>query len=116
MTIRFRLSAVMGLTALLGASVFAAPASAQMPGPYNWTGIYIGLNSGYGVAGENWHYPQATPIPSSGVNANQWLRGGLIGGTLGWNFVQTGPFVFGIEGDGDWSNISGHTTCPNVNF
>ncbi len=61
------------------------------------------------------------PTPDLGTNANQWLHGGVVGGTLGWNFVQTnfgqaGPFVFGIEGDFDWAGIGGHTTCANVNF
>ena len=41
------------------------------------------------------------------------LSGGLIGGTVGYNW-QFGPAVVGVEGDVDWSGIKGTTTvlCP----
>lgn len=58
---------------------------------YNWSGAYVGLNGGYG-----WN--------SSSSN------GGLVGGTLGYNY-QTGPWVLGLEGDLDWSNINGSSAC-----
>jgi outer membrane immunogenic protein len=63
------------------------PAPAANPfvtGGADWTGFYLGVNGG--VANED---------------------GVLIGGTLGYNF-QTGPMVFGIEGDLDatWANIA----------
>ena len=35
--------------------------------------------------------------------------GYLIGGTLGGNY-QWGQFVLGIEGDGDWTNLTGTST------
>ena len=35
--------------------------------------------------------------------------GALVGGTLGYNY-QMGQAVFGLEGDGDWSNIRGSGT------
>ena len=35
--------------------------------------------------------------------------GGLVGGTVGANF-QTGEFVFGVEGDWDYSAINTGTT------
>jgi opacity protein-like surface antigen len=39
------------------------------------------------------------------------VQGGLIGGTLGYNWQQ-GPWVFGIEGDYSWADISGSSnTC-----
>ena len=39
--------------------------------------------------------------------------GGLVGGTLGYNW-QMGQVVFGLEGDLDWSNINGSTTCGGL--
>lgn len=61
----------------------------SVPVTYNWNGAYIGVNAGGG-----------------------WLKdlegnrsGGLIGGTLGYNFQPGGPWVWGLEGDlGYFSN------------
>ena len=41
------------------------------------------------------------------------MSGGLIGGTIGYNW-QFGPTVIGVEGDIGWSGIEGSTTilCP----
>ena len=36
--------------------------------------------------------------------------GGLAGVTLGYNW-QTGSWVWGLEGDLDWADIKGDTTC-----
>jgi outer membrane immunogenic protein len=72
---------------------------------YNWGGIYFGINGGYGFGTSNFN--AAGAFPSSG-DFN--VDGGLVGGTLGANY-QSGPFVFGIEGDADWSDISGSATC-----
>jgi outer membrane immunogenic protein len=79
------------------------------PPMYNWGGIYIGINGGYGFGSSNW---SATGTSTGNFN----IQGPVAGGTLGANF-QTGQFVFGIEGDGDWSNIKGSesttsTVCP----
>lgn len=76
-----------------------APAYVQT---YNWTGAYIGINGGGGWGQTNY----------SGAFAGSDFRtsGGLIGGTLGYNY-QVGQAVFGLETDMDWSNIKGSGTC-----
>ena len=74
------------------------------PPMYNWGGVYIGINSGYGFGTSSWTVPAGDTGPGS-INTS----GALAGGTLGANF-QTGQFVFGIEGDGDWSDIKGSVT------
>jgi outer membrane immunogenic protein len=77
-------------------------APAFIPSPvYNWSGVYIGINGGYGFGNSEWKDPVDT--------GNFGLDGGLVGGTLGVNF-QTGQFVFGLEGDADWTNIQGSTS------
>ena len=39
------------------------------------------------------------------------MNGGFVGGTLGYNW-QAGPWVFGLEGDYSWANVSGSSsTC-----
>ena len=68
------------------------------PAYYNWTGFYIGVNGGGGWGSSRWD-------STAGFNTS----GGLIGGTIGYNW-QTGPWVLGLEGDLDWSNIGGSTT------
>jgi outer membrane immunogenic protein len=62
--------------------------------PFNWTGVYFGVNGGYG-----WASASAFGNPT----------GGLVGGTAGANY-QMGQFVLGGEGDWDWSNISNTQT------
>ena len=77
---------------------------AYIPPPqpvYNWGGVYVGINGGYGFGTVNGRRPVAAPQVT---NAN----GGIVGGTLGANF-QTGAFVFGVEGDFDWSGINSST-------
>jgi outer membrane immunogenic protein len=75
---------------------------------YNWNGFYVGLNGGYGFGDSNWTNP--TTGDSTG---NFDLSGGLAGGQIGWNY-QMGQFVFGIEGDMDWSGIKGTSNAPGI--
>jgi outer membrane immunogenic protein len=71
---------------------------------YNWSGVYIGINGGYGFGTSNWDFSSAVGFPASTGNFD--INGPLIGGTVGVNF-QTGQFVFGVEADGDWADIKG---------
>jgi outer membrane immunogenic protein len=82
-----------------------APAT-YVPAPvpvFSWTGIYVGINGGYAFGDSDWTSP--APIGTTGnFTTSGWLAGGTIGGNYQW-----GQFVLGIEGDGDWSNITGTT-------
>ena len=71
------------------------------PPVYNWGGIYVGINGGYGFGTAKW------TVSGNGASSDK-ANGGIVGGTLGANF-QTGAFVFGVEGDFDWSGINGST-------
>jgi outer membrane immunogenic protein len=66
---------------------------------YNWTGFYVGLNGGGGFGSSSWD-----GIPAGNFN----VSGGMIGGTVGYNW-QYGAWVFGLEGDVDWTNLKGST-------
>jgi outer membrane immunogenic protein len=71
--------------------------------PYNWTGFYIGINGGGGFGRSEWN----SAIGSTGSFD---VSGGLAGGTIGYNW-QVNQWVFGLEGDIDWSNIHGSTSA-----
>jgi outer membrane immunogenic protein len=70
---------------------------------YNWTGLYAGINGGGAWGSSRWD-------STGGFN----VSGGLVGGTLGYNW-QLGTWVVGLEGDLDWADIQGTVTtgaCP----
>jgi outer membrane immunogenic protein len=87
----------------------AMPAKAPIyEAPYNWTGVYVGINGGGSWGRSTWSNP--------GGSADADLAGAIVGGTLGYNY-QMGQAVFGLEGDVDWSNIHGSTSsglCAGV--
>jgi outer membrane immunogenic protein len=103
---RFTLAACAGLLAAamalpsfaadMSRPAFKAPASAA---PWNWTGFYVGINGGYGFGKSNW-----TNV--AGTTGDFNVRGALAGGTIGYN-LQTGMWVWGLEGDVDASWIKG---------
>jgi outer membrane immunogenic protein len=106
---RLTLLAIAGLMAAAWASPSLA---ADLPRPaykapvyvapvFSWTGFYIGINGGYGWAKSSW----SSAATSGDVSPKGWL----IGGTLGYN-MQTGNFVWGLEGDIDLSTIKGSTS------
>jgi outer membrane immunogenic protein len=70
--------------------------------PYNWTGFYIGINGGGGWGNSDW-------TDALGSTGSFDISGGLVGGTVGYNW-QMNQFVFGLEGDIDWSGIKGSTS------
>jgi outer membrane immunogenic protein len=88
----------------------AAPASAAdlraRPAPpppyvapiYDWSGFYIGGNGGWG---------QSRNCVDFGIfpDACSERSGGLAGGQLGYRW-QAGTWVFGLEGQGDWADLS----------
>jgi outer membrane immunogenic protein len=82
---------------------YKAPAS--YIAPFSWTGFYVGVNAGYGWGKSDWTNTAFT-------TGNFKTDGFLGGGTLGYN-LQTGVWVFGLEGDFDYTNIKGanNTVC-----
>jgi len=89
--------------ALSAAAVFCAMWSVQQanaqglalpPGWYDWTGVYVGINVGYGAS--------ATTQSFSGV-----VAGGQVGANL-----QYQNLVFGVDVDGDWSSQQGSSGTP----
>jgi outer membrane immunogenic protein len=71
------------------------------PSYANWTGFYVGLNAGYGFGKSSWDFPPGLDLKPKGV---------VAGGTFGYNF-QTGTWVWGIEGDFDYSGMKSSDTA-----
>jgi outer membrane immunogenic protein len=101
---------VAGVLLLAGVAGAAAadmpvPQAAPVPPPvyrpafYDWSGVYVGVNGGYGFGKAKW-------IDNNGTTGNFNTNAFLIGATLGANY-QTGPYIVGFEGDIDWTNLSG---------
>ena len=108
---RFILAACAGL---LAAAVASPSLAADLPrpaykaplyvAPFSWTGFYVGINGGYGFGKSDW-----SPT-GGGVGTGDFdIKGGLVGGTIGYN-LQTGSWVWGLEGDFDASWIKGSDT------
>jgi outer membrane immunogenic protein len=93
----------------LGAAVpaFAAdlPARTYTKAPpmvvaaYDWSGFYIGVNGGGGWSHDTWTFGGL----SEGSNN---ASGGTVGGQVGYRW-QMNQFVFGVEAQGNWADITG---------
>ncbi len=93
---------------------YAAYAAAGMPArpvPYSWSGVYAGINLGYGVA-RNPSTFVATGFQPQSESFDLDPAGGLGGGQLGVNW-QSGPWVLGLETDiqGQWSSVAPSPNC-----
>lgn len=72
---------------------------------YNWAGIYVGINGGWGFGNAKW----TANTGVGNISGTPSDNGGVVGGTLGGNF-QAGAFVFGLESDFDYSGINTGTS------
>ncbi len=100
-----------GLVALSGSAIAADLAARpynKAPPPvvaaiYDWSGFYIGANGGWGDSHNCVDF-----FNGAGVAFAQGCRdrsGGLVGGQLGYRW-QSSQWVFGLEAQGDWADLS----------
>lgn len=100
-----------GMTALAGPAVAADLAARPYKAPppvisplYDWSGFYIGVNGGWGSSRNCWGIvPVVGGVIADGCADRS---GGLVGGQIGYRW-QAGQFVFGLEAQGDWANLTG---------
>jgi outer membrane immunogenic protein len=64
---------------------------------YDWTGFYLGISGGGSFGGSNHVDPNGSNMTGDGI----LVRGGLVGGTVGYNW-QMSSLVIGFEGDLSW--------------
>ena len=101
-----------GLAAPTSAADLAARPYTKAPmiaAVYDWSGFYVGLNGGGGWSGKCWDIvtnilgaPVVPPV-SEGCHT---ASGAVAGGQFGYRW-QTGAWVFGVEAQGDWADLSG---------
>jgi len=83
------------------APAYAAPT-------FSWTGFYVGANVGGGTLSD----PGLNSEGSAGTTVGG--KGAIAGGQIGYNY-QDGNWVFGVEGEGYWSNIKNSLDQTFVN-
>ncbi|MEA2951701.1 MAG: outer rane immunogenic protein [Alphaproteobacteria bacterium] len=104
--------------------VKAASPMTAMVAAYNWTGLYIGGNVGYG-----WGRNESVVVnetlagapfvsgtwPGVGTFGARDMTGGFGGLQIGYN-LQAGNIVYGVEADAQWAGIKGNSgaTLPYI--
>jgi outer membrane immunogenic protein len=63
---------------------------------FSWTGFYVGVNGGW-----------LRQNVSGGILGSKATNGGLIGGTVGYNYQLQNNIVLGVEGDLAYASNSG---------
>lgn len=96
-----------GVMALGLAPAMAAdlPARAYTKAPpviavvYDWSGFYIGANAGWGSMRDSWNF--------AGFDVGSHdSTGAVAGGQIGYRW-QAASWVFGLEAQGNWADLSG---------
>jgi len=101
--------ALIALAAPAAAADLAARPYTKAPPPpiaavYDWTGFYIGANGGWGSTRKCWD--SVDPALLIGAEGCHDATGGVAGGQIGYRW-QSGTWVFGVEGQGNWADLRG---------
>jgi outer membrane immunogenic protein len=108
---------LLGTVGLVALSIASAPASAAdlaarpytkaafIPVVYDWSGFYIGANGGWGSSRNSWDDTTASGT-IVGAEGSHNATGGVAGGQIGYRWQSAG-WVFGIEAQGNWADLSG---------
>jgi outer membrane immunogenic protein len=97
------LVAISAAAPAMAADLAARPytkAPAMVAAIYDWSGFYIGINGGGASAHTTWD------LINVGREGSHNATGGTVGGQIGYRW-QSGQFVFGVEGQGNWADFSG---------
>jgi outer membrane immunogenic protein len=106
---------LLGTVGLVALGMASAPASAadlaarpvytkapMMQAVYDWSGFYVGINGGWAETNDR------RVTPAGALLGDYDPNGGTIGGQVGYRW-QTGPWVFGLEAQGNWADLTGST-------
>lgn len=109
----------MTASALLAGTAHAADVMSESPyvpeavpydGVYDWSGVYLGVQGGYGFGSATIDDNGQTGLDAD-VDADGWFAGGIVGYQHQWNSV-----VFGIEGEFNWSDLNDSSEIQPGNF
>jgi outer membrane immunogenic protein len=89
------------------AADLAVKAAPLAPPTYDWSGFYVGGFGGYGFGNQNINNATG-PAGFANFTANFESHGPMAGGEVGYNWMVTRDIMFGLEGDGAWTNIRGN--------
>jgi outer membrane immunogenic protein len=103
------------MTAPATAADLAARPYTKAPPPmlapiYDWTGFYIGANGGWGTSHSCWDI--VGPLGVTLADGCRDRSGGLLGGQVGYRW-QASQWVFGLEAQGDWADLSNQRISIN---
>lgn len=105
--------ALIAFAAPVAAADMAARPYTKAPPPmiaalYDWSGFYIGANGGWGSGRKCWDVSNnAGILVAAGVAEGcHDATGGVAGGQIGYRW-QAGTWVFGLEAQGNWADLSG---------
>ena len=105
------IAGVIALAAPASAADLAARPYAQPPAMiatvYDWSGFYVGANGGWASSHKCWDNITAAGVFVVAEGCHN-ATGGVVGGQIGYRW-QTGAWVFGVEGQGDWANLRGRS-------
>jgi outer membrane immunogenic protein len=111
----------------LAAALLQPAAAADIPAPapvyrapptvviFNWSGFYIGVHGGGGWGSKDatsapYPFAAATITPDAAtIDVTGWLAGGQFGGNY-----QVGMWVFGVEAQASWADLTGSATCTST--
>jgi outer membrane immunogenic protein len=89
---------------------YKAPPPPMVSPMYDWSGFYAGINGGWGTSHNCWTRTATAgaailPVSEGCHDAS----GGTVGGQIGYRW-QAGPWVLGLEAQGNWADFSGSNT------
>jgi outer membrane immunogenic protein len=107
------IGAMVGIGAASAADLAARPytkAAPMMVAAYDWSGFYIGANGGYASSRNCYDLTAVNGglgiVPFAAPEGCHTATGGVVGGQAGYRW-QNSAWVFGLEAQGDWANVTG---------
>jgi outer membrane immunogenic protein len=117
---KFLLGAVGALAMVTSASAADLAARPYTKAPpmiavvYDWSGFYVGANGGGAWSRNCWDIVPVVPGPLLAEGCHD-RSGAVAGGQIGYRW-QASSWVFGLEAQGDWADLSGSRVSQQVIF
>ena len=76
----------------------------MVPMLYDWSGVFVGINGGWGTTRRCFDSTGPTVIGPDGCHDTS---GGFAGGQAGYRWQTPSSWVWGFEAQGDWADLRG---------